>query len=1120
MTDGDACSFFGLDCDYWYIDDAVVTELAPPAPPFGLGGCDDFENGIGNWTGTDSDRYGINSMTFNSPGNSLYLRGGSVTVTSVPIDLSSGLLVSLDLWVRKGGNFSEFPGNNRDLELEYRASGGGWVELETFDGGGTAGQIYVESYALAADALHSGFQIRFRHTGSGGGSDNRDYWHIDDVCLSALTPISYSFEESSWSGAPGEVLDGSGNGLNGTAQNGAQNAETSPALTGNPGTCRYGVFDGVDDRILIADNSALDIASELTLAAWINMRSYPSELHTIVSKDENYEYHIDSQGRVYWWWERDNFTTNGFSIGLNQWYHVAVTYRSGSQTIYVNGVPRATNNDTGTLPQNNDPVYIGTDLDFDSRTFDGFIDEVHIIPRELSQSQVQALMSARHDCATAAAEFTINHDGFGIHCVAETVTVNVIDAITGTPLTSYNASVELDTQTGNGSWTLITGGGSLTDAVADDGRAVYDWPLNESEATFALSYPQGTPVIANIEVYQQSDPGIRDDNSDGPLTFSPNGFTVTPAQLSNPPPLTLPIFDQARTAGQSFAMHIAAYGETPNDPVCGVIEGYDGSKSLEFWSAYLDPASGAVPVTVDTGIDSGPIAGNEAGAGALLTSFAAGRAEVLVKYKDVGRIQLAVKDETTVNAELPQGIRGATAGFVSRPASFELTNIANGADTKPNPEAADAFDDAFIGAGTPFRLTVTALDAEGDATPNYGRESTPEGVGLAVNLIAPASGASPGVGATAGFGAFSAGSATGTDFYWPEVGIIRLVPSVADGNYFDAGNVVGIETANIGRFVPDHFALEYNAPFLQTQCVDGSFTYAGQPFGYAVAPVITARARAATNDPTVNYTGVFFKMRTADLESRTYDSASGLLDPAGVPSTAVDPTVTETDPGVATLVFSSGSGLLFDRASMPSPFTAEITLSIEVYDEDTVAAASNPATFGAAGGIAFTDGAGIRYGRLRFTNAVGSEFVDLPVPLRAEYFAGPGIGFVAGTDDTCTADVDLTLGAFTENLSAGETCVLDSGFPGSSGAGCPAPASPPLQFAEPPGPLAGGDFNLTLAAPGGNNHGSVRIDATVPAWLRFDWDAAAPGDENPSGHATFGLYNGDPAQIYLRELYY
>ena len=120
------------------------------------------------------------------------------------------------------------------------------------------------------------------------------------------------------------------------------------------------------------------------------MRTLPSELHTIVSKDTNYEFHIDSQGRVYWWWG-PSFQTNGYSITLNQWHHIAVTYRSGSQVIYVDGVVRATAANTGALPQNNLPFYVGTDWNLIARAFDGFIDEVRILPRYLTQAEVQAL---------------------------------------------------------------------------------------------------------------------------------------------------------------------------------------------------------------------------------------------------------------------------------------------------------------------------------------------------------------------------------------------------------------------------------------------------------------------------------------------------------------------------------------------------------------------------------------------------------------------------------------------------------------------------------------------------------------------------------------------------------
>ncbi|NNC64508.1 MAG: DNRLRE domain-containing protein [Gammaproteobacteria bacterium] len=718
--------------------------------------------------------------------------------------------------------------------------------------------------------------------------------------------------------------------------------------------------------------------------------------------------------------------------------------------------------------------------------------------------------SGVNPCADTADHFVITHDTFGIYCLAETITVRVEDDLDN-PMTSYAETVTLDTQSGRGTWTLVTGSGSFSDPTADDGLATYQWASGESEATFSLSYAQGAVPI-DVDVYQSDDPALRDDDSEGALTFSANGFTLTAAPLTNPPPATIVPFDAVQTAAVPFDIYIAAYGQTANDPVCGIIESYTGNKNLEFWSSYQNPSTG----TLNIDIDGVAIATSEGGAAIQAVTFTNGQAQTLAKYDDAGSMQVLVKDTTTVNAELPAGIRGATSAFVSRPATFSLSDIRNGAGTIVNPRAADASGSVFIAAGTDFRATVTALDAEGDPTPNYGQEVIPETVRLDVELVAPVGGASPAVAAATGFGAFAGGTATGLDFTWPEVGIMRLRPGIGDGDYLGAGDVSGNLSDDIGRFVPNHFALALNAPVLETQCTAGTFTYTGESFSYLIAPQITATAQALGGATTLNYTGSFFKMTTATLANRIYASSTGTLDTSGIPAASADPSVNETGPGIATLDFSAGTGLSFSRSAMEAPFDADISLSIDVLDDDGVGSPGNPALFGSAGGIAFSAGAEIRYGRVRFINGVSSELVDLPVPLLAEYYAGTGSGFVTNTADSCTTNVSLALTNFTENLSNGETCVLDNGAPGTSGAGCAAPAPIAQQFQTPP---ITGNFNLTLAAPGAGNTGSVQIDATVPTWLRFDWDAGTPGDENPSGQAAFGLYKGDSGQIYLREVY-
>jgi MSHA biogenesis protein MshQ len=69
------------------------------------------------------------------------------------------------------------------------------------------------------------------------------------------------------------------------------------------------------------------------------------------------------------------------------------------------------------------------------------------------------------------------------------------------------------------------------------------------------------------------------------------------------------------------------------------------------------------------------------------------------------------------------------------------------------------------------------------------------------------------------------------------------------------------------------------------------------------------------------------------------------------------------------------------------------------------------------------------------------------------------------------------------------------------------------------GKLITGDGQLRFSAPGAGNDGYLDISMQVPAWLKFDWNAAIAGDENPSARATFGIYKGNDSQIFLREVY-
>lgn len=143
---------------------------------------DDFERNTlaPNWSADVAAAAGISSATANSPTRSMYTRNQAVTVTSNVINLTvPGADISY--WVRRGIDIpgSEDPDANEDLIIEFLDSVGTWVNVVTYLGNGTPGEIYNGTITLPFSALHANFQLRVRQTG-GSGVD-WDYWHIDDI---------------------------------------------------------------------------------------------------------------------------------------------------------------------------------------------------------------------------------------------------------------------------------------------------------------------------------------------------------------------------------------------------------------------------------------------------------------------------------------------------------------------------------------------------------------------------------------------------------------------------------------------------------------------------------------------------------------------------------------------------------------------------------------------------------------------------------------------------------------------------------------------------------------------------------------------------------------------------
>lgn len=423
-------------------------------------------------------------------------------------------------------------------------------------------------------------------------------------------------------------------------------------------------------------------------------------------------------------------------------------------------------------------------------------------------------------------------------------------------------------------------------------------------------------------------------------------------------------------------------------------------------------------------------------------------------------------------------------------------------------------------AGRPFTLSATAYNLDG-ATASSNYNGSPIAIANTTQPVAGVDGALVTGGWTA-----NAGVITSTTAAYDEAGVIDLTLEDHDFAVVDSTDtaatcagyyVCSAAAAAVGRFVPDHFELKDASadpaldalvnPAIDTwlpttahqfrtfgvtdaSCSAAvpapkrSFTYIGQSFGYVAPPQATIKAMEANGGWVQNYD---FARLTATGVSQTYSATSGTPDTTLALQAATLTSNANYASGssiVGTVSVNSADKLAFIRAIPVASFNADIKLSLDLTDNSENAVTGNgnitsggmPVEFVS---IPFDSGVQMRYGRLKLSNAFGSEQLALPVPMLAQYF--DGTTWQNNVADNCSAIAVADVGLTKSPVGLPTTASLNN-------------------------PIIGGNAGLRLSKPGAK--GKVDIAVTTLGYL--------PGN---AAVATFGIYKGANEFIYLREAY-
>jgi MSHA biogenesis protein MshQ len=953
---------------------------------------------------------------------------------------------------------SSLPTNSDPLYIgtDKGSGGGDWPERRFH---GSIDEVRIYNYALTQ-------------------AEVMDLVYETDSCGPATPVAEWRFDECDYDGSGALAEDTQGS-HDATAQGTIVSAEQ-----GQIG--RAAELDADDDYFEVTGGD-VPLPGNWTVSTWFKwpmLSTSGSRYHVVGSMaDGDGDILWLDRGENYRWgtWVSPNYIRGSYSFSalISGWHHLVAVGKDGWTYLYVDGDFKERIH----IQATGDFHYVGISDDFwyADEGFRTALDEYLVFDGALNLNQIHTLYQLQSEgrnldgtlradilCGSGIDHFEIIHDGSALTCVPETVTVRAC-ADDAEPCTLYSGDVEV---------TL-----SPTGWVDDDTQT-----LTGGSGTVRLRHTKAETVTLAVS---SSDPAADNgyecvDGSSGSsceLAFHEAGF------LFDVPDVT--------SCAQEDNIVIAAVRADATAEHCVGLDSFAGTtRSIAFWSGYQQPDSGTRSVYVNTT----EVADASPGTAVNLTFDGNAESSLSVRYADAGQVQLTAHFEGSGDEAglVMEHVEGSDT-FIAVPAKL----LVSAEQTDGNPlNSTDPDGSYHIAAGEDFYVTVSGACADNTVTPNFAAATTLK----AVTPFQPATGRlgdfTP---ATLAATAYSAGVAEDVTATYSEVGTVTLQAVAAD--YLGTGTDVTGTSATIGRFTPYHFAVSLNSPEFATGCATGGFTYIGQPFGYATAPVITVTAQNKQNETTENYEGEWWKMASGNLTEKKYPSAAGTLVLSGLPGT--DPTVTPLIDGMGLVKFSAGSGLVFERDYDPvEPFDADIALKINVLDGDDIAATANPVTFGeatAGGGMDFDNGKEMRWGRLAMQNAYGSERVALAMPLRAEYYSGSA--FVPNNADGCTG---LALSKITLSNSSGSVTADNPIQVGDSGSSSASLLN---------NPMVAGEAGLSFSASGDDGYIDVQPDLSSMAWLQYDWDGDDSHDDNPTARASFGLFKGRPALIYLRENY-
>jgi len=298
-------------------------------------------------------------------------------------------------------NYSKVKANGDDIR--FTTSGGTACDywIETWNTSSTS-TIWAEVPSLTASST----TLIYMYYGNSGASAASNYSNTftKDFGESGLAALWHMDEGSGTTTADSSGNGNTGNLIGGLGWNSSDGGQWDgrSGVSFSTGKCLN--YDGTAKYVNVSDSASLNITSAITIEAWVKptWTAYPDWTMVYIDWDDpggsNNSVHFSLyNGKVSLYISSTGANAANLdgstTLTLNQSYHIAATFDSGTFNVYLNGSKDATQYVSGTVTSifnapNTKTIGI-KNTPAHEKPFKGQIDEVRIYNRALSQAEIQ-----------------------------------------------------------------------------------------------------------------------------------------------------------------------------------------------------------------------------------------------------------------------------------------------------------------------------------------------------------------------------------------------------------------------------------------------------------------------------------------------------------------------------------------------------------------------------------------------------------------------------------------------------------------------------------------------------------------------------------------------------------